>query len=259
MYMSTADEGSASRARRSGSRPFGKRSSIVRELETAIRRGELKSGSQLDGENALARRFSVSRGTVRQALDDLKEQGLITTVGGIGSFVTFDGVALDQSLGWARALQQAGGDVDTVVVDIALVDWAQVPQVDADDAARTGAGMAVRIRRLRSLAGEGPISYEVSVIPAVGGLERLPDTGLVDGSIWATLQAAGLRAVRGTQDARLGRLDADAAALLGRAPGEPFLCTDRWSFGPDGRLVEYVAAQLDPDHFRLTVTFGDPA
>ncbi|PJJ73690.1 GntR family transcriptional regulator [Diaminobutyricimonas aerilata] len=258
MYMSTRDDGVIGPAR-SALRSFGKRSSIVKELETAIRRGELKAGAQLDGENALARRFSVSRGTVRQALEDLKDQGLITTVGGIGSFVTFDGVALDQSLGWARALQQAGGDVDTRVVDIELVEWTHVPQVDAADADRTGAARAVRIRRLRSLAGEGPISFEVSVLPAVNGLERLPDTGLVDGSIWATLHSAGLRAVRGTQDARLGRLEPEAATLLGRAPGEPFLCTDRWSYGPDGRLVEYVAAQLHPDHFRLTVTFGDPA
>ncbi|MEH3089028.1 MAG: GntR family transcriptional regulator [Microbacterium arborescens] len=245
-----------------GRRPagvHGKRSRIVHSIETAIRRGELKPGDQLDGELALAKRFSVSRGTVRQALENLKNQGLITTIGGIGSFVTFDGVALDPSLGWARALMQAGGDVETTVVDIGPVAWADIDDVDADDAHRTGAPHAIRIRRLRAIPGEGAVSYEASFVPAIGPLADLPRTGLEDGSIWASLAKAGLRASRGTQDARVTRLDETAAALMERAVGEAFLTTSRWSYGPDGRLVEFVSAQLDPQHFRLTVTFGDDA
>ncbi|WP_162903885.1 GntR family transcriptional regulator [Leucobacter sp. wl10] len=231
---------------------------MVRAIETNIRRGELRNGQQLDGEVALAEQFSVSRGTIRQALDELKQRNLVTTVGGVGSFVTFDGVALQQSLGWARALRQAGGKVATRVIGIDIVDWAQAPEVDAADAVRSSAH-AVRIRRVREMASGEPVSYEVSFVPATGVLRELPATGLVDGSIWASLSRAGLRAMTGTQDVRLARLDETEAALLEQDAGAVFLRTDRWSYGADGRLVEFVTARLDPDHFRLTVMFGDPA
>ena len=115
------------------------------------------------------------------------------------------------------------------------------------------------IRRRRRVGQHTPVSYEVATVPALGPLADLPDTGLVDGSLTASLEAAGLRGVSGEQQVSLERLDADAAALLGRDPGTPFLRTERTTVNAGGDFVEHVVSLLDPDHFRLTLTFGDPA
>lgn len=64
---------------------------ISRILAEEIRAGVHADGSKLPGEHTLRERFGVSRTTVRQALNELGEQGLIATHAGIGSFVTFDG------------------------------------------------------------------------------------------------------------------------------------------------------------------------
>ncbi|MBT2539107.1 hypothetical protein J7I79_23950 [Arthrobacter sp. ISL-69] len=44
----------------------------------------------------------MSRGTIRQALGELQRRRLISIRSGIGSFVTFDGHALDRRLGWLK-------------------------------------------------------------------------------------------------------------------------------------------------------------
>ena len=97
---------------------FGKRNRLIADLAAQIRSGRLARGDRLPGENQLARQYEVSRGTVRSALAELAQQDLIATQSGVGSFVTFDGVALDQSLGWATALARSGFEITTVLLGI---------------------------------------------------------------------------------------------------------------------------------------------
>ena len=73
------------------------------QVEDALRRvvlsGTLKAGDRLPAETELARQFSVSRPTIREALSALEQQGLIYKVPGAGggSFVqTVDHHALGQ-------------------------------------------------------------------------------------------------------------------------------------------------------------------
>ena len=60
---------------------------IAATLASEIAAGRLAPGAQLPGEVALAQRFGVSRTTVRTALAELSEGGLIATRTGKGSFV----------------------------------------------------------------------------------------------------------------------------------------------------------------------------
>ncbi|MER8476311.1 GntR family transcriptional regulator [Mesorhizobium sp. M1163] len=76
----------------------GKPEQIATVLEHEIRSGVLGFGDRLQSENELVQRFSVSRNTVRKGLEELSSRGLITTKVGIGSFVTFDGKPVDDSL-----------------------------------------------------------------------------------------------------------------------------------------------------------------
>lgn len=72
-----------------GSLP-GRRTSLPSEIAVAlaarIRSGEVAVGSRLPSEPVLARSLGVSRNTVREAISVLREQGLIATKQGIGTF-----------------------------------------------------------------------------------------------------------------------------------------------------------------------------
>ena len=229
---------------------FGKRNRLIADLAAQIHSGRLARGDRLPGENQLARQYEVSRGTVRSALAELAQRELIATQGGVGSFVTFDGVALDQSLGWATTLARSGFEITTVLLGI---------ERTTDPALSEAYGVAelIAVRRLRRERTGVPVSLEVALVPAAGPLADLPERGLVNDSLTATLAEAGLRASGGEQWIGLESLDAEAAALLERAAGQPFLRAVRVSTDTEGRLIEHVVSLLDPAHFRFHLTFGD--
>jgi GntR family transcriptional regulator len=231
----------------SGQVGFSKRSRLVEDLAERIRSGRLARGDRLPGENQLAATYQVSRGTVRSALSELQRRNLIATETGVGSFVTFDGVALDQGVGWARALADAGSDVTVELLGIEPGGAAELVERH---------GPLVTVRRLRRSDGR-PVSLETSALPATGALADLPGRGLVDGSITATLRAAGLVGARGEQWICAVPLDDDAAGLLERPPGEIFLQSTRTTLTADGALVEHVESLLDPARFRFHLPFGD--
>ncbi|MYR90152.1 GntR family transcriptional regulator [Streptomyces sp. SID685] len=66
------------------------------ELRREIKAGRYKPGDQLPSYRELQERFGVANMTARAALNVLREEGLIYTIQGRGSFVTdFEGLGID--------------------------------------------------------------------------------------------------------------------------------------------------------------------
>ncbi|RKR03367.1 GntR family transcriptional regulator [Kushneria sinocarnis] len=227
---------------------FGKKQRVVDELGRRIRSGEWSSGRQLPGEHQLATEFNVSRGTLRQALLELQRQQYIATQSGVGSFVTFDGIALDQQQGWARALARSGVRIVTELLSIECVH---------DDALadRVHCNRFVEIVRRRRLAEGEIVSLERSLIPARGQLSNLPEHGLLNDSITDTLAAHELIAARGEQWLSIAALDEQQAQQLNRATGTLFMQSTRLTLDADDRFVEHVTSLLDPTHFHFHLAF----
>ncbi len=60
---------------------------VIRQIEGLILRGILKPGERLPSERELSERMSVSRPSLREALADLQERGLLTSKAGAGVYV----------------------------------------------------------------------------------------------------------------------------------------------------------------------------
>jgi GntR family transcriptional regulator len=229
----------------------GKPEQIATVLEKEIRSGALGFGDRLQSENELVQRFSVSRNTVRKGLEDLSSRGLITTKVGIGSFVTFDGKTVDDAIGWSKALADAGANAETRTLRLEVIE-------DAALAVRLGIDNPafIAVDRARSNVGDGhAISIERSRLPLSAELEEVPLKGLREGSLHQTLRAAGLVPDHGEEWADIEMLSAEDAAILGCAPGTPFLRTRRLTRSADGRPIEYVTSLLNPAHFALHLEF----
>src|SRR2546430_6644268 len=61
---------------------------ISRQLEEAVDRGDLVPGERLPNEIEFAESLSISRPTMRQALDHLVEKGMLTRKRGVGTQVS---------------------------------------------------------------------------------------------------------------------------------------------------------------------------
>ena len=61
--------------------------SVVRQVEQLILRGILRPGERLPSERELAEKLAVSRPSLREALSELQQAGLLTARAGAGIFV----------------------------------------------------------------------------------------------------------------------------------------------------------------------------
>jgi GntR family transcriptional regulator len=60
---------------------------VAETIERDIASGELAQGSRLPTEDELATQYGVARNTVRRAVEDLRDRGLLETFHGRGTYV----------------------------------------------------------------------------------------------------------------------------------------------------------------------------
>ncbi|MEM6887081.1 MAG: GntR family transcriptional regulator [Pseudomonadota bacterium] len=224
---------------------------IADVLEVEIRSGSLGKGAALESENALVKRFSVSRNTVRRSLEILNEKGLITTKSGIGSFVTYGGQPIDDRRGWSVALSSGQDTLATRVLHITRA------QMDFQDAPWDAQAECLFVDRLRFQVATGfAVSLERSRIVWRAGFDDILTDGLKNGSLTETLRAKGLVVANGDEWANvLPSLEPADAEVLGRSVGEPMLILRRLTRAADGSAIEFVQSILDPVRFGLHMRF----
>jgi GntR family transcriptional regulator len=228
---------------------FDKKTQVINELVRRIKSGQMSSGDLLPGENLLAQEFRVSRGTLREALSELKRRKFIATQTGVGSIVTYDGFSLDQHAGWAQALADSGASVRTEILRLVAVER---PDLEV----RLGTSSFIALDRRRIAADGHWVSLERALVPAVDGLENLPGSGLLENSLTLTMAAHGFVGDKGDQWIGAEALNREDATLLAREPGTVFLKAVRTTFDRRARFMEHVESLLDPVHFRLHLAFG---
>ncbi len=222
---------------------------LARQLLAAIETGVLAKGSFLDNELDLADRWQVSRPTVRRAIQDLVDAGMLVRRRGVGTQVVNDQVRRPFKLTSLFDDLAAGGRHPVTTV----VTLERMPAlVEAAEALAVPTGTeVVHIERLRATG------------PAAMPLALLRNWLLVEvaGSITADeLQARGLYALlreRGVRPhsavQRLGAVAADTtdAALLGLPVGAPLVTMRRVMQDDTGRAVELGDHRYDAAHYSV--------
>jgi GntR family transcriptional regulator len=60
---------------------------VADHIAARIDAGELRPGARLPGERALAEEYGVALGTVRRAVEELRERGLVETLPAKGTYI----------------------------------------------------------------------------------------------------------------------------------------------------------------------------
>jgi GntR family transcriptional regulator len=206
----------------------------ARVLEEAVEDGRLPRGSRLDSELDLAEQLGISRPTMRAALKQLVDKGLLVRRRGIGTVVAPKPVTRAVALtSLYDDLKQAGREPRTRV--LALEEVPCPPDV-AEHLGVAAAVPVLRFDRLR-VAGSDPIALMHNVVP-VGLLEiekkDLERTGLYD-----LFRGSGIAPHVATQRVGARKAGAEEAELLEIEPGDPVLTMTRIAYDTGGRPIEY--------------------
>ena len=169
--------------------------------------------------------------TLRQALRQLEDDGLLSQQPGRGTFVASPKATyrLDSLRGLAEDLRAQGRTVSTEILGQAM----QRPP--AWVAAHLGTGRVLRLERLRLLAGR-PAVHQLSWVRSPAGA-ALRDTDLSDTSLYAAIADHGVVVHRASEVLRPEVLTAPVADLLRQAAGTPVFVSDRVTYGLDDQPV----------------------
>jgi GntR family transcriptional regulator len=207
-------------------------------LVQSLDRGEWKPGELIPSEIELAARFQVSQGTVRKAVDELAAEHVLLRRQGKGTFVATHHEARVRYR-FLRLAPDAGGEAESG--DSRIIDCRRT---------RAAADVA---RALELRAGETVVA--IRRVLALGGVPTIIDDITVPGSVFRGLTLEmlvankaplygffesefGVSMIRADEKLRAVAADADAAQLLGVAPGAPLLQVDRTSYTYGDRPIE---------------------
>lgn len=217
---------------------------LIREIAA----GRLADGARLPPEREMAASLGIAVGTLRRALSDLTEKGLLDRIQGSGNYVRARGGPLGV-YAFFRLERIDGGGLPTA--EILSVERLRKP-ADLPDFGITVE--AHRIRRLRRIDGT-PAAVEEIWLDA-GRAERLALEELSESLYLHYRLALGFSIVRAED--RIGVAPAPdwAPADLALRPGTVAGFIERIAWAGDGGSVEYSRTWFDPATARYVNRFG---
>lgn len=220
-------------------------------LRELIQRGEWASGSQIPNEDRLCEMLGISRITVRHALRNLEEAGLLRREHGRGTFVRSATVVAG-----VRGLTSFTDEMKTLALAAStrLLDARRVPaNEEMADALEIALGdPVVLLKRLR-LGNGMPIGIQTSHLPEV----RVP--GLYEEaervqSLYAWLkERCGITPVKAKEVYRVGRVAEADAEVIQLAAGTPAFEVERIAFDARGPF-EYALSTMRADRYEIRST-----
>jgi GntR family transcriptional regulator len=209
----------------------------ARVLEEAIEDGRLPRGSKLESELELAARLGISRPTMRAAIRQLVDKGLLVRRRGIGTTVAPQPVRRAVALtSLYDDLEAAGREPMTRVLAFERVPCP--PEVAERLGLESGAAV-LSLDRLR-VANSGsyaPVALMHNVVPT--GLLEIEERDLERTGLYELFRRAGITPHVATQRIGARKAGDEEAELLEVEPDDPVLTMTRVAYDAGGRPIEY--------------------
>ena len=223
---------------------------LQRALREAIQHKVLTPDDALPAEREMAEDFSVSRITVRKALEGLVSEGLLTRRQGAGTFV-------------ASRVEKNFSKLTCFTED--MVSRGRAPHsewisrtegaVTPEESLTLGLSPSTPVYRFHRIryADGAPMAVEYSTIAGFA----LPSTEVVGASLYDALAAHGHRPVRALQRLRAVLVTAHHASLLGVKVKDAGLLVERRGYLRDGQVVEVTQSYYRGDTYDFVAELND--
>lgn len=217
-------------------------------LRTMITNGTWPDGTQLPNEEKLGQMLGVSRITVRHALRNLEESGLLRREHGRGTFVR--GAKVIAGIRGLTSFTQEMANLG-LVGGSRMLDRREIPASEEVASAlemRAGAPVLM-IRRLR-LGNDDPIGVQTTYL-AADRVAGLAESDAPIASLYDTLRDRfGITPKEAREIYRVGTVSPEDAALLGIPPGSPGFLVERIAYDAAGPF-EFTESTMRGDRYEI--------
>ncbi|QAY59191.1 GntR family transcriptional regulator [Microbacterium protaetiae] len=222
---------------------------LARRIEAAIERGDLPPGSKLENEIKLAEELGLSRPTVRRAIQELVDTGLLVRRRGVGTQVVHGRVNRKVELtSLYDDLKRSNMSPTTMLL---LHEVAPAPDEVVEALGITTATPVLRIKRLR-YANETPFALlENFLSPQFSDL----DVSLLhDHGLYQLLRTRGTTMRVAKQRIGARAATAEEGALFHQPVGSPVLTMSRTLYDDSGNAIEFGNHSYLPDMYSFEIT-----
>ena len=211
--------------------------------------GSLPPETQLPSEDGLVERFKVSRTTVRKAIQNLVERGLVEVRRGKGTFVTQPKITqeLTKLTGFVEDMEALGRIPTARLLDKRIV---AADEIVAHHLSIAPGTLVVRLRRVR-LANGVAMSFDETYLPREIG-EKIAENDLEAEPVFALLENKyETPLIEAEYKLEATAADPVAAQVLQVPAGSPILLIERTSYTSDNRPVDYERLHYRGDLIRF--------
>src|SRR5689334_19848826 len=225
---------------------------LAEQLTAAITDGVLRPGDPFENEIAMSDRLSLSRPTVRRAISELVNKGLLVRRRGIGTTVANQMVHRKAELtSLYDDLEREGRTPRTEVLSLNCAAH--------DDRAAEALGLPpgtplVAIVRLR-YAGDVPLAIMRNWLPPA--MNDLTQEQLTTEGLYAVLRARGIRPTVARQRIGARNASAEERRTLHMSKAEPLITMTRSAYAADGTPVEYGSHCYRADQYSVDVVVSE--
>lgn len=223
---------------------------LSHQLHEAVANGALPKGAFLDNELILAERWQVSRPTVRRAIQDLVDAGLLVRRRGVGTQVVNDRVRRPFTLSSLyEDLEATGRTPSTTVISLERV---AASREVAGALALPPRSRVMHLVRLRS-AGTQPLALMQNwlILDAAADLTK---AALETSALYALLRERGVRPHFAQQQLGAKAATSAEAESLGLEVGAPLFTMRRVMQDNTGRPVEVGDHVYDAAHYSVELS-----
>ena len=194
--------------------------------------------------------FGVSRATIKKAMDNLVQKGLLERRRGIGTRVISQQITEDLARlkGYTEEMRSKGLQIRTKVLGVEL----HVPDEQIRDALCIGAQeKTICIRRLRGTDKTFPVVLLHSELPESLGIDPGDD---FSGSLYQLLEQKYHVSLLYAEETIYARVaTAEEAKLLGVKTASPVLIMERVSYTHNNQPVEFVRGIYRHDRYKFSI------
>lgn len=221
---------------------------LMQKLRADIQSGVYPVHSRIPSEQELCETYQVSRVTVRKALSELTQEGLLKRHQGKGTFVGIPRIQKDlrNVNSFHDACRMMGCTPSTRVLH---VQWTHPEEADRVALGCEADEQVVEIVRLR-LADDMPVMLETNHFPPAYAWLMEED---LSGSLYALLAEKGMEARQAIHEVSLCYATPAQAKALDVAPGDALLCLHEVIYDQSGHPLHTSHQVIRGDRFTFRI------